>query len=376
MDAFCSSRLFTGDTMRLCAAVLVEAGYVRAIVNREAIPAGTHLIELGDSLLAPGFIDLQVNGGGGALFNDRPCRATLDQMIASHRRFGTTGLLPTLISDSREKRRLARATVEEALAAGVPGILGLHLEGPHLNPARRGVHNERWIGAPEAEDIALMAPLCGGALLVTLAPECVPLPLIAQLSAAGTILAAGHSAATYDQTEAALAAGIAGFTHLFNAMPTFSSRDPGIVGAALDHPEAWCGIIADGHHLHNATVRLAWRAKPHGKLVLVTDAMPPVGTAIESFSLEDQTISVRDGRCLSPEGKLAGSALDMATAVRTCVKKIGIPLEEALMMASTNPAAALGMGDRRGKIAPGYIADFVVLDEALTVRQTYINGRP
>ena len=376
MDAFLSSRLFTGDEMRRDAAALVEDGVVCAVVAKTAIPADARLIDLGSALLAPGFIDLQVNGGGGVLFNDDPSVDTLARIAAAHRRFGTTGLLPTLISDGRDKRRAARRAVEAAMAAGVPGILGLHLEGPHLNPARRGVHDARWLGPPEAEDIDLLAPLPCGELLVTLAPEMVPPGVIAGLAARGVRLAAGHSAADYEQTRAALVAGVAGFTHLFNAMPAMTSRDPGIVGAALDDAGSWCGLIVDGHHLHDATVRLVWRAKPKGTVVLVTDAMPPVGAASESFRLGADTISVSDGRCLSAEGKLAGSALDMATAVRNCVLRLGIPLEEALAMASLAPARALGMADRRGRIAPGCVADFVVLDERLTVRETYLSGRP
>ncbi len=375
MDAFLSSHLFTGDALHRDAAALVEDGVVRAVVPARSIPIGVRIIDLGEALLAPGFIDLQVNGGGGALFNDDPSLETLERIATAHRRFGTTGLLPTLISDHRDKRRAARAAVTEALKRGMPGILGLHLEGPHLNPARRGVHDPRWIAPPEEADFALMAPLPGGALLVTLAPETIALEDIRQLTGSGIRVAAGHSAASYEQTRAALAAGVCGFTHLFNAMPPTTSRDPGIVGAALDDRTSWCGLIADGHHLHDATIRLVWRAKPHGTLVLVTDAMPTVGTDAESFRLGEDTITVSGGRCLSEEGRLAGSALDMATAVRNCVIRIGIPLEEALAMASTNPAKALGIDQYRGRIAPGCAADFVVLDERLTVRETYLNGR-
>ncbi|MEI6558292.1 MAG: N-acetylglucosamine-6-phosphate deacetylase [Rhodospirillaceae bacterium] len=380
MDAFLSARLFTGDEMRRDAAALVEGGIVHAVVAAAAIPAGARRIDLGDALLAPGFIDLQVNGGGGTLFNDDPSLAALARIAAAHRRFGTTGLLPTLISASRDRRLAARAAVAEALALGMPGILGLHLEGPHLNPERRGVHEARWFAPPEAEDLALMAPLPGGVTLVTLAPEVVPPETIASLATGGTVLAAGHSAASYETTRAALAAGVSGFTHLFNAMPAMTSREPGIVGAALDDRTSWCGLIADGHHLHDATLRLVWRAKPKGALVLVTDAMPPVGgdaagAPIESFRLGDELITVSGGSCLSATGRLAGSALDMATAVRRCVTRIGIPLEEALAMASTNPARALGISDRRGRIAAGLRADFVVLDADLRVRETYLNGR-
>ena len=376
MDAFLCSRLFTGDEMLHHAAVLVVDGRVRAVVAATAIPAGVRVVDFGDALLAPGFIDLQVNGGGGVLFNDDPCPAVLARISAAHRRFGTTGFLPTLISDGTDKRRAARTAVTEARAAGVPGILGLHLEGPHIAPGRCGVHDPRWLAPPTTEDMDLLAPLADGVLLLTLAPEMVPVETIARLAAAGVIIAAGHSAADYDQTRAALAAGLSGFTHLYNAMPSPASREPGIVGAALDDRRAWCGLIVDGHHLHPATVRLAWRSKPRGTLILVTDAMPPVGGDAVPFRLGDQIISVQDGRCLSAEGRLAGSALDMASAIRNCVFDVGIPLEGALAMATANPADALGVGQRLGRIAPGFAADFVVLDDRLQVRATYIGGSP
>ena len=376
MDAFTNAILHTGDGARHHDAVLVEDGTIVAVVPEDRIPPAARRRDLEGAILAPGFIDIQVNGGGDALFNHDPSIDSIRRIVAAHRRFGTTGLLPTLISDSRAKRRAARAAVAEALALGVPGVLGLHLEGPHLNPARRGVHDARWLAPPDDEDEALMAPLGTGVTVVTLAPEAVPLDLIARLAAAGVRVSAGHSAAGRDQTRAALAAGVTGFTHLFNAMPPLAGREPGLAGAALDDRDSWCGIIVDGHHLDDAMVRLAWRAKPRGKLMLVTDAMPPVGGGAESFRLGGETISAAGGRCVTADGRLAGSALDMAGAVRNCVERVGIPLDEALRMASTYPAAFLGLGDRYGRIAPGFAADMVTLDERLSVRETFIAGRP
>ncbi len=374
MDAFTAARLFTGDRVRQNAAALVENGFVIDVVDRNAVPTHARRHDMNDCLLAPGFIDVQVNGGGGVLFNDSPDTATLARLAAAHRRFGTTGLLPTLISDSRDKRRMARASVEAALAAGMPGILGLHLEGPHLNPARRGVHDPKWLGSPDSADLALMQPLNAGVTVVTLAPEMVDPDLIRQLAGAGVRLCAGHSTAGYEQTRQALAAGLTGFTHLFNAMPPLTAREPGLLGAALDDRTGWCGVIADGYHLHDAAVRLAWRAKPPGKIMLVTDAMPPACADNQPFRLGDEVISVTDGRCVTANGTLAGSALDMATAVRNCVERIGIPLEEALRMASLYPAGFLGLDHRHGRIAPGYAADMVALDERLAVRETFIAG--
>ena len=376
MDAFTNAVVHTGDAIRRDATVLVENGIVADVVAASATPESARRWDLAGRILAPGFIDVQVNGGGGVLFNDDPNLSALTKIVAAHRRFGTTGLLVTLISDSRDKRRMARNTVSTALAASaIPGLWGLHLEGPHLNPVRRGVHDERWLTSPEADDVALMEPLANGHLLVTVAPERVPFGMIERLARAGVRLSAGHSAAGYQETQEALAIGITGFTHLFNAMPPMTSREPGIAGAALDDAESWCGLIVDGHHLHDATVRLAWRAKRRGRLFLVTDAMPPVGSALSSFILGGQSISVIDGRCVTADGRLAGSALDMATAVRRCVERIGIPLDEALRMASLYPAAFLGLDHRYGRIAPGYAADFVILESALRVRDTVIAGQ-
>ncbi len=374
LRALVNATLHTGDSVLEGAALLIDGPAIAAIVGPDAIPAGAEVTDLGGGILAPGFIDLQVNGGGGALFNDRPDVATLRRIAEAHRRFGTTGLLPTVITDSVDKRAAAVAAVRAAMAEGVPGVLGIHLEGPHIAPERRGVHDARFIAAPGADDLALLGGLSGLPALVTLAPEAVPLEQVRRLSAAGPRVAAGHSAATWAQAKAGFAAGITGVTHLFNAMSQLGSREPGMVGAALEDDAVWCGIIVDGHHVHDATVRLAWKAKARGRLFLVTDAMPPVG-ASGNFRLYGQDIRVEDGRCVTADGTLAGSALDMATAVRNAVERVGIPLDEALRMASAYPADFMGMTGRRGRIRPGLAADLVHLDERLTVRATWIGGK-
>lgn len=344
-------------------------------------------VDLGGGILAAGFIDLQVNGGGGVLFNDTPTVDGLRRIAAAHRRFGTTALLPTVITDSPAVRRAAAAAVTAARKAGVPGILGVHFEGPCINPARRGVHDARFIPPafppPDGEEVASLTAPRPLPVLVTLAPERVTPAFIGRLTAAGVRVAAGHSDATWEQAIAGLTAGITGFTHLYNAMSPLGHREPGMVGAALDSRDSWCGIILDGHHVHDAAARLAWRAKPPGRLFLVTDAMPPVGMAAEppvvgmaegDFSLYGTPVRVEDGRCVSADGRLAGSALDMATAVRNAVHRIGIPLDEALRMASAYPADFMGLGAERGRIAPGLAADLVHLDHTLTVRSTWIDG--
>ena len=330
--------------------------------------------DLGGAMLLPGFIDVQVNGGGGVLFNDSPTVATIRRIGAGHRRYGTTGFLPTLISDDPDVMRAALAAVEQALAEGVPGVLGIHLEGPYLARARKGVHDPKYFHRPDSEELALLSAGHRGVRLLTLAPECVPLASIRALAAAGVIVSAGHTAADYATVRAALAGGVRGFTHLFNAMTPFGSREPGVVGAALEDPNSWCGLIVDGHHVHPASLRVAIAAKPRGKMLLVTDAMPPVGSDYPDFVLNGEIITIQDGICQTAQGVLAGSALDMAGAVRNTVQLLGLPLDEAVRMASTYPADFLGLGASHGRIAAGYRADLVLLDDDYRVQQSWIGG--
>jgi N-acetylglucosamine-6-phosphate deacetylase len=270
--------------------------------------------------------------------------------------------------------RAALAAVEQAMAEGVPGVLGIHLEGPYLAPARKGVHDPKFFHAPDSEELALLCAPHRGVRLLTLAPERVPLPSIRALAAAGVIVCAGHTAADYATTHTALAGGVRGFTHLFNAMTPFGSREPGVVGAALEDAGSWCGIIVDGHHVHPASLRVAIAAKARGKMLLVTDAMPPVGSDHPDFVLNGETITAKDGICQTAQGVLAGSALDMATAVRNAVQLLGLPLDEAVRMASTYPADFLGLGASHGRIAAGYQADLVVMDDDWRVQQGCVGG--
>jgi N-acetylglucosamine-6-phosphate deacetylase len=330
--------------------------------------------DLRGAMLLPGFIDVQVNGGGGVLFNEAPTVETLRRIGAAHRQFGTTGFLPTLISDRVDVMHAALAAVAQALAEGVPGLLGIHLEGPYLAPARKGVHDPKFFRVPDADELALLCAPHRGVRLITLAPDQVPLATIGALVDAGLVVCAGHTAADYETTRAALAAGVRGFTHLFNAMTPFGSREPGVVGAALEDADSWCGIIVDGHHVHPASLRVAIAAKPRGKMLLVTDAMPPVGADRPDYVLNGETIIARNGICQTAQGVLAGSALDMASAVRNAVQLLGLPLEEAVRMASTYPAEFLGLGASHGRIAAGYRADLVVLDDEYRVQQSWIGG--
>ena len=356
-------------------AVIIRGAAIAAVVAADdSALAGIARHDLQGSSLAPGLIDCQVNGGGGVLFNDAPDVDTIRRIGAAHARFGTTGFLPTLISDDQSVMRDAIAAVDSAISEQVPGVLGVHLEGPYLAPARRGIHNaEKFISLDPAA-VELLASLRQGSTLVTLAPERVELARIHELVKQGVIVAAGHTAADYEQTRAALTAGVRGFTHLFNAMTPLGSREPGVVGAALDGAASWCGVIVDGHHLHPAVLRIALAAKPHGKIFLVTDAMPPVGSERDSFELNGERITSRNGRCENANGTLAGSALDMIAAVRNTVAQTGIDLAEALRMGSTYPAQFLGIDATHGRIAPGCRADFIVIDADLQLRETWISG--
>ncbi len=323
--------------------------------------------------LAPGFIDTQVNGGGDVLFNDQPNREGIVAIVKAHRRFGTTALMPTFLSDSREKMHQASSAVKAVLAAE-PGVLGIHFEGPFLSPKKAGVHDPRRLRSPDPADVELLKPLPGGVTLVTLAPERVAPGFIRQLAAAGTRVSLGHSMATYAQTTVALSEGLTGFTHLFNAMRPLASREPGPIAAALEEREVWFGMIADGVHVAPAMLRLALRGA--GRPMLVTDAMPSVGGSRSAFTLYGKEIIVRGGCCTTEDGILAGTALDMASAVRNCVRLLGLPLTEALRLASAAPAGFLGLEDRLGHIARGYRADMVAFDpEEVRVLATWVAGK-
>jgi N-acetylglucosamine-6-phosphate deacetylase len=372
--ALINARVLAAQGWRDDIAVIVEGERIRELAAARDIPVGTRTHDLSGRMLLPGFIDCQVNGGGGILFNDVATVEGIRAIGAAHRRFGTTGFLPTLISDTIDTMRTAIAAADAAIAEAVPGVLGIHLEGPFISRERKGVHAEKYLHAPDADELRVAESLRRGKTLLTVAPECVAPDAIRSLIAAGVIVAAGHTNADYATVRAALDAGVRGFTHLFNAMSPLTSRAPGVVGAALDDPDSWCGVIVDGHHVDAASLRIALRAKPRGKLFLVTDAMPPVGAGNPSFVLDGETITARDGICQTAAGTLAGSALSMIDAVRNTVEMLGVPLEEAARMASTYPADFLGLGATHGRIEAGFHADFTVVDRDLRLTETWIGG--
>jgi N-acetylglucosamine-6-phosphate deacetylase len=371
--AVAAATVFDGAVLRRDHAVIIEGSAISGLVPTRDLPGGLPAHRLPDGAwLAPGFIDVQVNGGGDVLFNDTPTVEGIAAIVAAHRRFGTTGLLPTLISDTAEKMRAAGAAAEDAVQS-VPGVLGIHFEGPFLSPERAGVHDPAMIRAPTSRDLEFLTKPRVGVTLVTLAPERVPQGFVADLAKAGIRVALGHSMATYAETRAALAEGLTGFTHLFNAMRPLASREPGPIAAALETPDAFYGLIVDGEHVAPPILRLALRGL--GQAMLVTDAMPPVGGSRTEFTLGGKRIVVRDGRCVTADGTLAGAALDMASAVRNCVKLLDLPLADALRLAGAAPAAFLGIADRLGHLAAGYRADMVALDPAgIRVLGTWVAG--
>ena len=371
--ALLPDRLFDGESFHEATAALVEGGRIVGLAGAGELPSDI-AVQRVEGLLAPGFIDVQVNGGGGLLLNDDPTPATMATIARAHRRFGTTGLLPTLITDGPAVMAAAVRAATEAIAAEAPGVLGLHVEGPFLHPLRKGVHDAAMMRAPDDHDLATLSHPTGGVTVVTLAPERVSPLAIRRLAAAGVRVAAGHTEATAADLAEARAAGLSGYTHLFNAMPPLQGRAPGPVGAALSERDTFCGLIADLHHVAPEALRTAIAAKGRDRALLVTDAMSTIGTDMTEFRLQGRRILRAGGRLTTEDGTLAGADLDMATAVRNCVDALGLPLADALVMASRTPAVWLGLGDSLGRIAPGFRADLVALDAGLRVRATWIAG--
>lgn len=365
-----AEQLFDGEAFHRDVPVTIEDGLIASLDTA----SGAKEIRYPGTLV-PGFIDVQVNGGGGALFNSSPTVACIETISKAHARFGTTGFLPTLITDDVQVMAKAADAVASAVAQKSAGVLGVHFEGPHLSVPKKGVHPQGFIREITEAELAIFCRQDLGIRVVTLAPENVSPEVIRLLVESGVKVCLGHSNADYDTVVAALAAGATGFTHLYNAMSPLGSREPGVVGAAIESETAWCGLIVDGHHVHPAAARVALRAKPRGKVMLVTDAMPPVGmddeTSFELFGT--QVLRVGD-RLNAVTGELAGCVLDMATAVENSVKMLGLPLGEALRMASLYPAEFLGIAESVGRLAVGQRADLVLLDNQHKVLANYIAG--
>ena len=327
-------------------------------------------------LVVPGYIDLQVNGGGGALFNDEPSIDHLKTIMTAHAKYGTTAMMPTLISDKIEVMTQAADAVAQAIAKKMPGIIGIHFEGPHLSLAKKGTHCAELIRPIADAEWQILSRQDIGQVMVTLAPETVSAQDITRMVKLGIKVCLGHTNADFATAQKAVDAGATGFTHLFNAMSPLQGREPGVVGCALLNDNTQCGLIVDGHHVDFTSCQLAIKTKPAGGIFLVTDAMPPVGTDMKEFPLYDRTVYVENGKLTSTTGELAGSSLDMATAVKNTHLGLKIPLDESLRMASLYPAQYLYENKERvrGQLSIGMQADMLVLTDDLSVGETWISG--
>lgn len=371
--AFSGARIFDGTSYLPGKTVLVQGGRVIDVVADADITSNMTLLDLKGGTLAPGFVDVQVNGGGGFLFNDTPEAGALIGMAKAHARFGTTAMLPTYITDTPEGMSTAIAAARQAM--GQVSIVGLHLEGPFLSKARKGAHDPALIRPLNDADVDMLLDSTIENLLLTVAAENASPRLIKRLIEGGVTVSLGHSDAAFDVVMAAADAGARGVTHLFNAMSQLQHRQPGVVGAALEHGGLWCGMIPDGHHVHPAALRIALRAKRGaGRIFIVTDAMPTAGHHGDVFYLNGRKVTRQGGVLRLDDGTLAGSDLTMDQALRFVIEHLEVPEAEALRMASLYPAQFMRLDRTKGRIAKGYDADFVHLDNSLHVIATYIRG--
>mgnify|MGYP001106390249 CR=1 FL=1 len=375
--AISGARIFDGSAWHERKSLVIGAGKVKRIVPAGSEPDDARICPAVGRMIVPGFVDLQVNGGGGVLLNEDPSVDAIRTICAAHAQFGTTALLPTLITDTPEVTRRALSAGRGAAEDGVPGFLGLHLEGPHISVARKGAHDPSLIRPMEEADLDRLVsarPILP-VLMTTVAPENTTADQVAKLARAGLLVSLGHTDTDYATAVAYAGAGARLATHLFNAMSPLSHRAPGMVGAALQTGALWVGLIADGHHVDPAAIAIALRAKMEpGRIFLVTDAMSTVGTSLQSFELNGRTIYRREGRLTLADGTLAGSDIDMIASVRFMHRSVGVAIEEALRMAALYPAEAAGIGDRKGRLSAGFDADFIELSDRLEVEATWIGG--
>ena len=369
-----AEQLFDGTHVHANQPITFEDGYIHSLDT----VSGAKEIYL-NGLLTPGFVDCQVNGGGGLLFNQEPNLACLQQMVQAHARFGTTSILPTVISSDLSLANQAADAVAKAISQQMAGILGIHFEGPHLSLEKNGIHNKDVIRPLGASELGLYLRQDLGKVLVTVAPENVGSLCIQQLCEHQVNVSLGHSNATFAQTNAALAAGASGFTHVFNAMSQLNSREPGMVGAALFDTKSWCGLIVDGHHVHPAAARIALNAKPQGKVFLVTDAMWTPGAATTQFAFDKHQITLSNNKLVSHTGQLAGAAISMIDAINNCVELLHVDVWEALRMATLYPAQFLNMQSKVGQLIEGAYADCVWLSPPgqgrFKVKNTWLRGQ-
>jgi len=368
-------KIYTGSEVLLDKAIFVEGDKIKDIIPESEIPQNTYKINLKGQNISAGFIDLQVNGGDGVLFNNDITVKGLRKIYSAHLKHGTVNMLPTFITSTFDKFRLAVKVIEEVVKSGDTGILGIHIEGPFINPNKKGTHNEKCITVLTPNEANKMPSLRGCQKLITLAPELVDSASLGILKSKGYVISAGHTDATFGRSNEFFGSGITGVTHLYNAMRVFNHRETGVIGAVLNNDNIWAGIIVDGHHVDYNAVAIAYKCKK-GKLFLVTDAMPLACLSDKNVvcTLDGKILKERNGVCVNEEGIISGSMLDMSTAVRNCVTRLSIPLDEALRMASTYPATFMGINNDYGYIKPGYKANMTIFDDNIHTNAVVLNG--
>jgi N-acetylglucosamine-6-phosphate deacetylase len=369
-----ADKLFDGHRYHSDRLIRIEGSEITEISQIGNMPDDAPIVHT-DRLVSPGYVDLQINGGGGVLFNNVPTPAAIMQIGDAHLRTGTTSWLPTFITDTADKLSVAADAVIATI--GKHGVAGFHIEGPHINRSRKGAHAENLIRTFDDQTMSILKRLhsAGVPTMLTLAPECLPAGVIERLRALGVIVSIGHTAASASDVHSALQEGATCFTHLHNAMPPMTARDPGVVGMALDS-DAWCGIIADGVHVCDTTLAISLRSRPRAdRSFLVSDAMATVGGPGE-FELYGERIRVSEGRLVDSRGSLAGAHITLAESVAGLVKRLGVALETALAMATSIPAEAMNLGNGIGHLRVGGKADFLLLDASLTVAAVIHHGQP
>jgi len=373
-QAITGSKLFNGIDFIEHKALLIEDQHIAGIVNKDAIPTDFLIKKLDGGILSPGFIDLQVNGGGGKLFNNSPDKESLNTIISAHQYFGTTSIMPTVISDSLNILQKCTDTISNEIDNN-HSLLGIHIEGPFFNVKYRGVHQKQYINTINASYLNLFETLDKFPVMLTLAPECISIKQLKHLNSLGFKILAGHTDANYDQLEEAVKYGLDGFTHLFNAMGQISAREPGVVGSAFDFDETSASIIVDLHHVHPSLINLSFKQKPKGKLFFVSDSMATINHGEPSFELYDEVVSESNGRIINSEGKLAGSSITQIDAIKNAYQKCSIPLESAISMATLYPAEYLGVSDYIGQLKKGYRADLAHFDSNFHVQNVWLAGK-
>jgi len=373
-QAITGSKLFNGIDFIEHKVLLIDDQHIAGIVNEDAIPTDFQVKKLEGGILSPGFIDLQVNGGGGKLFNNSPDKESLNTIISAHQYFGTTSIMPTVISDSLNILQKCTDTISNEIDNN-HSLLGIHIEGPFFNVKYRGVHQKQYINTINASYLNLFETLDKFPVMLTLAPECISIKQLKHLKSLGFKILAGHTDANYDQLEEAVKYGLDGFTHLFNAMGQISAREPGVVGSAFDFDETSASIIVDLHHVHPSLINLSFKQKPKGKLFFVSDSMATINHGEPSFELYDEVVSESNGRIINSEGKLAGSSITQIDAIKNAYQKCSIPLESAISMATLYPAEYLGVSNYIGQLKKGYRADLAHFDSNFHVQNVWLAGK-